>query len=74
MKKGSDRLFATCLNENSKNKIRPIKNYLDLFVNTSLNHISIRSCLVSQPRDKLFSNNEQFFNATDLPPMTYGVI
>ena len=46
---GSDReLFVTCLNDNSENKIgKPIKNYLDLFINSSLNHTSIRSRLVS---------------------------
>ena len=31
-KLGSDELFVTCLNDNSKNKLeKPIKNYLDLF-------------------------------------------
>ena len=43
--------------------------YLDL-----LNHMSIRSCLVSQPKNKLNSNNEQLFNATGLSPITFGVI
>ena len=47
---------------------------MDLFINTSLNHTSIRSCLVSQSKNKLISNNEQLFNATDLSPITFGVI
>ena len=64
---GSNKLVVTCLNDNSENKIaKPIKKYLDLFINTILNHISIRSCLVSQPKNKLISNSEQLFNATDL--------
>ena len=41
---GSDELFVTCLNCYSANKIaKPIKNYLDLSIDTSLNHMSIRS-------------------------------
>jgi len=47
---------------------------LDLFINNSLNHVSIRSRLVSQPKNKLISNNEQLFNATDLSPITFGII
>ena len=47
---------------------------MDLFINTSLNYMSIRSLLVSQPKSKLFSNSEQLFNATDLSPITFGVI
>ena len=44
----SDELFVTCLNCGGENKIvKPIKNYLDLFINTSLNHMFIRSRLVS---------------------------
>ena len=74
-KTGSDKLYVTCLNRDSKNLIgKPIKNYLDLFVNTSLNHVSIRSRLISQPNNKLFSNCEQSINATDLSPITFGVI
>ena len=47
-KTGSDELFITCSNNDSKFKIgKQIKNYLDLFINTSLNHISIWSRLVS---------------------------
>ena len=46
---------------------------MDLFINTSLKHMSIRSCLVSQPRNKLYSNSEQLFNVTDLLPLTFGV-
>ena len=47
-KMGSDELFVTCLNDNSDKIAKPIKNYLDLFINTSLNHMSIRSRLVNQ--------------------------
>ena len=54
MKNRLRRIILTCLNRDSKNKIIPIKNYLNLFINTSLNHISaIRSSLVSQPNNKL---------------------
>ena len=53
---------------------KPIKNYSDLFINTSLNHISIRSRLVSQPNKKLKLNSEQFYNSTDLLPIIFGVI
>ena len=49
-KTGSDESFVTYLYRNSENKIKPIKNFLDLFINTSLNHMSIRSCIVSQPK------------------------
>ena len=66
-------LFVTCLN-NSDKIAKPIKNYLDLFINTSLNHMSLRSCLVSQPNKKLNLNSEQLFNATDLSPITFGAI
>ena len=63
------------MNSNSENKIgKPIKNYSDLFINTSLNHMSIRSRLISQPDNKFISNNEQLFNAMDLLPITFGVI
>ena len=48
-KTGSDELFVTCLNDNSDKIAKPIKNYLDLFINTSLNHMSIRSRLESRP-------------------------
>ena len=67
---GLDKLFVMCLNCDSKNKIKLINNYLDFFINTSLNHIAIRSCLVSQPKNKLISNGEQSINATDLSPIT----
>ena len=70
----SDELFVTCFNINSENKIgKPIKNYLDLFVNASLNHMSIRSNLLSQPNNKLFSNIVQLSNATDLSPITFDL-
>ena len=36
--------------------------------------MSIRSSLVSQPKNKLFSNSEQLFNATDLSPIPFRVI
>ena len=46
---GADGLFVTCLNEYSEKKSEKLtKNYLDLFINTSLNYVSIRSCLVSK--------------------------
>ena len=47
---------------------------MDLFINTSLNYIPIRSRLVSQPKSKLISNSEQSINATHLSPITFGVI
>ena len=53
---------------------KPIKSYLDLFVNTSLNHLSIKSCLVSQPNNKLKLNNKELLNATDLLPITFIII
>ena len=54
-----DELFVTWLNRDSENKIgKPIKNYLDLFINTSSNNISIRSRLLSQLKNKLISNSE----------------
>ena len=57
---GLDELFVTWLNCDSKNKLgKPIKTYFDLFIKTSLNHMSIRSRLVSQPNKKLFSNSEK---------------
>ena len=43
-KTGPDEIFFTCLNYDSENKMKPIKNYLDLFINTSLSFMSIRSC------------------------------
>ena len=75
-KTDSEELFVTCLNENSENKIaKPIKNYFDLFINTSLNHITIRYPLVSQPKNNILNwNSEQLFNATDLSCITFGVI
>ena len=48
--------------------------YLDLFINTSLNYIPIRSRLVSQPNQKLKLNSAQLFNSTDSSPITFGVI
>ena len=50
---------VTCLNCNRENKIRkPIKDYLDLFINTSLNHMSLRSHLVSQLNEILKQNSK----------------
>ena len=72
---GLDELFVTCLNDNSENKIsKPNKNCLDLFINTSSNHMSITSLVVSQPKSKLNSNDEQWFNVQDFSPPTRGVI
>ena len=48
--------------------------WLDFFINTSLNHLSIRCCLVNQPKNKLISNSKQLLNATDLSPMSFGKI
>ena len=47
---------------------------MDLFINTSLNHMSIRFRLVSQPNNKLNSKSEQLFNTTDLLPIPFVVI
>ena len=75
MKKGPDELFVTWLNNDSEHKIgKSIKNYLDLFINTSLNHMSIRTCFVSQPNKNLKLNSDQLFYATDLSPITFGII
>ena len=46
----SDELYVTCLNDNSDKLGKQIKIYLDLFINTSINHMSIRSRLVSQTK------------------------
>ena len=73
MKNGSDELFVTCLNDCDKTA-KPITNYLDLFINTSLHHISIRSRPVCQPNKKWKLNSEQLFNSADLFPITFGVI
>ena len=69
-----NKLFVTCLNNNSDKLAKSIKNYLDPIINTSLNHMSIRSRLVSQPNNKLKLNIEQSFNAIDLSPIIFGVI
>ena len=74
MKNRLRRIIAIRLHCNSESKIKPIKNYLNLFINTILNHISIRSRLVSQPRNKLISKSEQLFNVSDLSAITFGVI
>ena len=36
--------------------------------------MSIRTCLVNRPNNKLNSNSEQLLNATDLSSITFGVI
>ena len=70
-----DELFVTYLNDDSENiTAKRNKNYLDLFINTSLNHISIRSCLISLPKHKLISNSEQLFNTIDLSPINISVV
>ena len=68
-KTGTDELFVSYFNIYCE-----IKNHLYLFINTSLSHKSIRSRLVSQSKNKLFSNSEQRFDATDLKAITFGVI
>ena len=58
-----DELFVPCLNNNSKNIIaKTIKYYLNLVIKASINHMSITSHLVRQPKNKLISNSEQLFN------------
>ena len=52
-------LFVTCLYDNSDKIAKLIKNYLNLFINTSLSHMPIESRLVSQPNKKLKLNCEQ---------------
>ena len=47
---------------------------MDLFIITYLNHLSIRSRLVSQQNSKLIANSEQLFNATDLLHISFGII
>ena len=37
-------------------------------------HLNIRSRLISQPNNKLISNNDQLFNATNLSPISFGII
>ena len=55
----SDELFVICLNHNSENKRAiPIQNCLDHFMNTSLNHMSIRSCLVIQSKNRFVLSSE----------------
>ena len=53
---------------------KPNKNYLDHFINTRLNHMSIRSYLVSQSKNKSISNSKQIFDAMHLLPIVFGVI
>ena len=68
---GLEKLFVRCLNDKIE---KTIQNYLNLFIDTCLNHMSIRSRLVSQPKNKLLSNNRQSINTKDLWPITFGLI
>ena len=43
-------------------------------MNISLNHLSIRSRLISQPNTKLKMNRKKSIIAIDLSPITFGVI
>ena len=54
---------------NLKNQL----NFLHLFINVSLNHMSIICHLVSQPKNKLVSNNRQLFDSMNLLPIIFGV-
>ena len=45
---------------------KSINKYLDLFISAA--------SLVSQPKNESISNNEQFFNAKELSPITFGAI
>ena len=47
---------------------------MDLFIYTSLTHISIRFRLVSQPNKELKLYSAQLFNATDISFITFGII
>ena len=59
-KLGSDsELFVICLNYNSHRMGKPINHYLDLFINTSLNHMLITTRLISKPNNNLKLNCEQ---------------
>ena len=74
-KLGLNTLFVTCLNCNNKEILeKQIKNNLDLFINTDLNHKSIRLRLVSRPKNKLISNSEQLFNTKSLLSIFFSVI
>ena len=46
---------------------------MDLFIDTSLSHLFIRSRLMSQAKNKLISNSEQLFNSTYVSPITFNV-
>ena len=67
------RIIISCLNNHSDKIGKPIKNYLNLFIDASLNHMSIRSHLMSQSNNNLISNNEQLFNSIDSLPITFGI-
>ena len=67
-------MFVTHCNDKRDKIGKQIKTYLDRFINTSLNCISITSSFVNKPNNKLISNSEQLFNAIDLSPITFGII
>ena len=47
---------------------------MNLLIHNSSKYMSIRSRFVSQQNNKLISNSEQLFNASDLLPITFGII
>ena len=49
---------------------KPIENYLDFFMNTNLNYISIGSRLVSQPKNKsiLINGHKYLFTKCNFNP------
>ena len=56
-----EKIFVTRLNSNSDKLDKPINYYLDGFIITSLNHMSIRSHLMSQQKNEQIFNNERNF-------------
>ena len=71
---GSDALFVTCLNNNSEKLEKKLKITWIFFVNTRLNHMPIRSHLVSKSKSKLISNSKQLLNVTNPIFITFEVI
>ena len=47
---------------------------MGLFINTTLNYISIRPRLINKSENNLISNDEQLFYATDLLLITFSII
>ena len=43
-----------------------MRSYLDIFINTSSNHMTSSSCLVSQPNSEVNSHNKRKCNSTGL--------